>query len=107
MFREKQGRVENGEEKRQQERQIQENSNQRLQELSQLIHIFLQAKSVLESAVQRKTVFSDFLESVVAREQGKYPEVRTLMNRCQGLVISRSAQPSNTLNINQETLFQG
>ena len=37
MFREKQGRVESGEEKRQQERQIQENSNQRLQELSQQV----------------------------------------------------------------------
>ena len=89
MFREKQGRVESGEEKRQQERQIQENSNQRLQELSQLIHIFLQAKSVLEKAVERKTVFSDYLESVVSREREKYREVRTLMERCQGLVMSR------------------
>ena len=89
MFREKQGRVESGEERRQQERLIQENSNRRLQELSQLTKIFLQAKAVLEKAVERKTVFSDYLESVVAREQGKYQEVRRLMERCQGLVMSR------------------
>ena len=105
MSREKQGRVESGEERRQEERKTQENSNLRLQELSQLTQIFLQAKTVLEAAVGRKTIFSDFLESVVAREQGQYREVCGLMNRCQGLVISRS--PSNTLNSNQETLFQG
>ena len=89
MFREKQGRVESGEERRQQERMIQENSNRRLQELSQLTKIFLEAKSVLEKAVARKTVFSDYLESVVAVEQEKYREVQTLMERCQGLVMSR------------------
>ena len=89
MFREKQGRVESGEERRQQEKLIQENANRRLQELSQLTNIFLQAKSVLEKAVKRKTVFSDYLESVVSRERDKYQEVRTLMERCQGLVMSR------------------
>ena len=89
MSREKQGRVESGEERRQQEGLIQENSNRRLHELSQLTKIFLQAKTVLEKAVERKTVFSDYLESVVSREREKYREVRTLMERCQGLVMSR------------------
>ena len=93
MFREKQGRVESGEERRQQERLIQENSNRRLQELSLLTNIFLQAKSVLEKAVERKTIFSNYLESVVARQPGKYREVRRLMERCQGLVMSRSTSP--------------
>ena len=73
---------------------IQENSNRRLQELSQLTKIFLEAKSVLEKAVARKTVFSDYLESVVAKEPDNYREVRRLMERCQGLVMSRSL--SNT-----------
>ena len=107
MFREKQGRVETGEERRQQERKTQENSNQRLQELSQLTKIFLQARSLLEAAVEKKTVFSRFLESVVARQPGQYRDVRTLMGRCQGLVMTRSRQLSNTLYINEEALFQG
>ena len=109
MFREKQGRVESGEERRQQERLIQENCNRRLQELSQLTKIFLEAKSVLEKAVARKTVFSDYLESVVAVEQEKYREVQTLMERCQGLVMSRWISLSLGLtSINLPgTLFQG
>ena len=95
MSREKQGRVESGEERKQQERLIQENCNRRLQELFLLTNIFLRAKSVLEKAVERKTIFSNYLESVVAREPEKYREVRALMERCQGLVMSRSI--SNTL----------
>ena len=105
MFREKQGRVETGEERSQQERKTQENSNQRLQELSQLTRIFLQARTLLEAAVEKKTVFSRFLESVVARDKDQYRDVRTLMGRCQGLVMTRSRQLHQIISTSIRTLY--
>ena len=43
----------------------------------------------LRVAVEKKTVYSKFLESVVRRAEGEYSDVMGLMVRCQGLLISR------------------
>ena len=43
----------------------------------------------LRVAVEKKTVYSEFLESVVRRAEGEYSDVMGLMVRCQGLLISR------------------
>ena len=48
-----------------------------------------EAKSFLVLAVKRKTLYSDYLESVVSTVKEEYKDVITLMERCQCLVMSR------------------
>ena len=92
MFREKEGKVESGEERRRQEKMMQDEANTTLEETCRLAATFTKAKSLLRMAVERKTVYSDFLESVVRSGEGEYNDVVGLMLRCQGLLISRSGK---------------
>ena len=124
MFREKQGKVESGEERRKEERSLQLQYTKQLEEASRLalrqVRVFIQyfretfnkiffisedfineifsykhnlrvaeAKSCLVLAVKRKTLYSEYLESVVSTVKEEYKDVITLMERCQCLVLSR------------------
>ena len=89
IFREKEGKMESGEERTLQERTMQEQSDNTLEATSRLAANFSKAKTLLRVAVEKKTVYSEFLESVVRRAEGEYSDVMGLMVRCQGLLISR------------------
>ena len=89
IFREKEGKMESGEERTLQERTMQKQSDNTLEKASRLAANFSKAKTLLREAVEKKTIYSEFLESVVRRAEGEYSDVRGLMVRCQGLLISR------------------
>ena len=82
--------MESGEERRRQQVDLQLQSDHQLEESNRLAARVATAKSLLRLAVDRKNVYSDYLESVVTSVGGQYKDVISLMERCQALVIARS-----------------
>ena len=96
--------MESGEERRRQQVDLQLQSDLQLEESNRLAARVATAKSLLRLAVDRKNVYSDYLESVVTSVGGQYKDVISLMERCQALVIARSLL---FVQFMVEHLFQG
>ena len=90
FVREKQGKVEGGLARAKHELLLQEQTLEDLVTKRQDCELHARAKDVLADAVVGKKRFSDYLESVVEIDKETYPDVRQLMERCQGLVATRS-----------------
>ncbi|XP_023340055.1 cilia- and flagella-associated protein 73 [Eurytemora carolleeae] len=89
FVREKQGKVEGGLEKAHQEILQQEMKTLELAELEKEKVLYEEAKNTLETAVEDKKVFLNYLQSVVDIVPETFPDIRRLMERCQALVATR------------------
>ena len=89
FVREKQGKVEGGLSRAKHEIYLQQQSLEDLKNKREESKLHAEAKSMLSKAVEEKKIFSDYLESVVNIDVDTYPDVRQLMERCQGLVATR------------------
>ena len=90
FVREKQGKVEGGLERMRTEQEQQVRREKELRELRQKVDTLCKAKSVLGKTVKDREIFSQYLGRVVDLEPDNYPDIRSLMERCQALVGTKN-----------------
>ena len=73
---------------------MQEKAMEKLKKKKQLSIVLTKAKEALLKAVDKKQVYSDYLESVVRERSEDYKDVMKLMDRCQGLLASKESLKS-------------
>ena len=73
---------------------MQEKAMEKLKKKKELSIVLTTAKEALLKAVDKKQVYSDYLESVVRERSEEYKDVMKLMDRCQGLLASKESLKS-------------
>ena len=89
FVREKQGKVESGGERVRSERELQTKRDTELEQLKQEVETLQKARVMMEKTVKQRQLFSDYLGRVVDLEPESFPDIRSLMKRCQALVGTR------------------
>ena len=79
--------MEGGLERMRTEQEQQVMREQELKELRQEVNTLVKAKDVLGKTVKDREIFSSYLGRVVNLEPDNYPDIRSLMERCQARII--------------------
>ena len=89
FIREKQGKIEEGEDRIEHEKKLQWQKVKELKELKRDGKIHNVAKKTLENCSKERKVFAQYLSSVVDKNPDAYSDVRSLIERCQALIETR------------------
>lgn len=89
FIREKQGKIEEGQERIEHETQLQWQKVKELKELKRDRKIHNAAKKALDMCSQERKVFAEFLRSVVEPSPETYSDIRSLIERCEALIETR------------------
>ena len=89
FVREKQGKVDGGLARAREEQEEQARRQEELQQLREEAVVHERARAKLGEAAEARRDYSAYLESVVSCQPGTYPDIRSLMERCQALLATR------------------
>ena len=89
FVREKQGKVDGGLARVRTEQELQQRRVAELSELRAERETLLQAKLAIAGVVEGRSIYSEFLISVLAIDPTAYTDIRRLMQRCRALVDTR------------------
>ena len=89
FIREKQGKIEEGQERVEHETHLQWQKVKELKELKRDRKIHNAAKKALDMCSQERKVFAGFLRSVVESSPETYSNIRSLIERCEALIETR------------------